>query len=97
MDLLVDGREDTYWQSDGGQPHIITLNFQQKVRISKIAIQAEFRLDESYTPHKIAVRAGTRWSDVRVLRADEVVEPHGWIVIPLCLNPKNTKKENEEK
>lgn len=32
VDLLRDGRDDTYWQSDGTQPHVITLSFQRKVQ-----------------------------------------------------------------
>jgi anaphase-promoting complex subunit 10 len=83
VDLLVDGRDDTYWQSDGSQPHLITLQFQQKIRVSRIALQADYRMDESYTPQRVALCIGTRWSDMKVLRTDEVHEPQGWIMIPL--------------
>ena len=31
VDLLRDGKEDTYWQSDGAQPHLINIQFQRKV------------------------------------------------------------------
>lgn len=31
VDLLRDGREDTYWQSDGSQPHLVNIQFQKKV------------------------------------------------------------------
>jgi anaphase-promoting complex subunit 10 len=83
VDLLVDDKNDTYWQSDGTQPHLITLQFQQTVEVSRIAVQTDYRMDESYTPQKLSVRIGTRWSDMKVLRTDEVQEPQGWIVIPL--------------
>ena len=32
VELLRDGREDTYWQSDGAQPHLVNIQFQRKVR-----------------------------------------------------------------
>ena len=32
VDLLRDGRTDTYWQSDGNPPHLINIQFQRKVR-----------------------------------------------------------------
>lgn len=83
VDLLIDGSNDTYWQSDGLQPHTITLHFQQFVAISKVAIQANYRMDESYTPQRLSVSVGTRWSDMTCIRTEEVVEPQGWIVLPI--------------
>lgn len=32
VELLCDDRDDTYWQSDGSQPHLINIQFQKKVR-----------------------------------------------------------------
>ncbi len=84
VDLLVDGRSDSFWQSDGLQPHCITLEFHQPVQLSRVAIACDFRVDESYTPQKITIRVGTRWSDVHTLRTEEVSEPQGWIVVPLA-------------
>ena len=31
VDLLRDNKEDTYWQSDGPQPHLVSVQFQRKV------------------------------------------------------------------
>jgi hypothetical protein len=31
VELLRDNREDTYWQSDGVQPHLVNIQFQKKV------------------------------------------------------------------
>jgi hypothetical protein len=36
VELLRDGREDTYWQSDGSQPHLVNIQFQKKVRHHRI-------------------------------------------------------------
>ena len=33
VDLLRDNKEDTYWQSDGPQPHLISVQFQRKVTV----------------------------------------------------------------
>lgn len=41
VDALRDGREDTYWQSDGMQPHLINIHFQKKV--GQVARQAPLR------------------------------------------------------
>ena len=83
VDMLRDGKEDTYWQSDGGQPHRITLHFQRQVTVSKVAMQMDYRLDESYTPRYFRILCGSRWSDVKNVRNNEVVKPQGWVIVPL--------------
>lgn len=83
VDLLRDGRDDTYWQSDGVQPHLITLQFQKKVWVAGIALQTDYKLDESYTPHRISIKAGSCWSDLREIRSVDLVEPQGWVLVPL--------------
>ena len=40
VELLRDGRDDTYWQSDGTQPHLINIQFQKKVHVSQVQQQA---------------------------------------------------------
>lgn len=37
VELLRDGRDDTYWQSDGAQPHLVNVQFQKKVGCSLLA------------------------------------------------------------
>ena len=36
VELLRDGRDDTYWQSDGTQPHLVNIQFQKKVHVSQV-------------------------------------------------------------
>ena len=38
VELLRDSRDDTYWQSDGTQPHLVNIQFQRKVRDGSQAI-----------------------------------------------------------
>lgn len=33
VELLRDGNKDTYWQSDGTQPHLVDIQFQKKMHI----------------------------------------------------------------
>ena len=42
VELLRDDRDDTYWQSDGAQPHLININFPRKVRQHTRACQYTF-------------------------------------------------------
>uniref|UniRef100_A0A7S1GC50 DOC domain-containing protein n=1 Tax=Bicosoecida sp. CB-2014 TaxID=1486930 RepID=A0A7S1GC50_9STRA len=83
VEQLVDDNPDTYWQSDGVQPHTITLTFSRKASLSEVALLLDFRHDESYTPHRLTVLAGTTAHDLRRVVRVRVVEPTGWVCVPL--------------
>jgi anaphase-promoting complex subunit 10 len=84
VDLLRDGRDDTYWQSDGPQPHLVNISFQKKVFLSAICLYTDYKLDESYTPQRLSIRAGSCWSDLREIKVVDINEPQGWVTIPLA-------------
>lgn len=47
-----------FWQSDGPQPHTLTLHFFKLVSVVKMRVYLDFKLDESYTPTKMRFFAG---------------------------------------
>ena len=53
MELLRDDNLETYWQSDGAQPHLVNIQFQKKVHMMELLLYADFKHDESYTPNKV--------------------------------------------
>lgn len=87
-----------FWQSDGPQPHTLTLHFFKLVAIVKMRIYLDFDLDESYTPTKMKFFAGmsegglVEFGDWQV---GEIIDPEsgeprshmevvrGWIEVPL--------------
>ena len=54
-----------------------------QVRMQELAIKLDFKLDESYTPNRMSVRAGTSPTELREIRALDLDEPTGWVVVPL--------------
>ncbi|CAN0919338.1 Anaphase-promoting complex subunit 10, partial [Linum grandiflorum] len=79
---LRDDNLDTYWQSDGAQPHLVNIQFQKKVKL---------QLDESYTPSKISIRAGDGFHNLKDIKTVELVKPTGWVYISLSGNdPRET-------
>jgi anaphase-promoting complex subunit 10 len=64
-------------------PHVISVQFHKKTRMSAVAFYVDFKLDESYTPMDVAIRAGTAAHDLREVTAVALDEPVGWVVIPL--------------
>jgi Anaphase-promoting complex, subunit 10 (APC10) len=87
-----------FWQSDGPQPHTLTLHFFKLVAIVKMRIYLDFDLDESYTPTKMKFYAGmsegglVEFGNWQVLESidPQTGEPksnidgvRGWIDVPL--------------
>lgn len=83
VELLRDDDLGTFWQSDGAQPHVVNAQFQHKVELCEIALWCEFKMDESYTPAMISIRAGTSCHDFKEVRCVELFKPNGWVRIRL--------------
>lgn len=83
VEQLRDNCMDTYWQSDGPQPHLINITFPKKITIRVVCIYVDFVLDESYTPYKISIRSGNSFTDLQEVEHIEMDKPTGWIVITL--------------
>ncbi|CAN6813245.1 unnamed protein product [Brassica oleracea] len=91
VNALRDDNLETYWQSDGLQPHLINIQFQKKVRLQLVALYVDFKLDESYTPSKISVRAGDGFHNLKEVKSVELVKPSGWVSISLSgADPRET-------
>ena len=78
---LRDGCTDSYWQSDGPQPHHVNIEFLKKTSVIKLAVYVDYRVDESYTPSKISVKAGSHFHDLASVTTIELTEPSGWVFI----------------
>ncbi|XP_063690189.1 anaphase-promoting complex subunit 10-like [Bolinopsis microptera] len=83
VDHLRDNSLETYWQSDGQQPHFININFKRKTSVKSICFYVDYRQDESYTPSRISVRVGNNMLDLVEVAKVEMVEPSGWINVDL--------------
>ena len=51
------------------------------MRVHEILIYTDFKHDESYTPSKISIRAGTTFHDLQEIHVEELTEPSGWVKI----------------
>lgn len=80
---LRDDNLDTYWQSDGAQPHLVNIQFQRKVKLQLVVLYVDFKHDESYTPSKISVRAGDGFHNLKEIKTVELDKPIGWVYISL--------------
>ncbi|XP_067000450.1 anaphase-promoting complex subunit 10 [Anabrus simplex] len=83
VDQLRDDCMDTYWQSDGQLPHLVNIQFRRKTTVRDICIFTDYKLDESYTPSRISIRAGTNFNDLQEVEVIDLNEPTGWVLIPV--------------
>ncbi|KAG8854010.1 hypothetical protein FRB96_007873 [Tulasnella sp. 330] len=88
VSCLRDNDPNTYWQSDGPQPHYVTLQFQKKIAVQRLAIYLNFDADDSYTPTKLLIRAGTGLHDLQDIKSVSMEQPRGWIQFDVGSEPE---------
>ena len=64
-------------------PHTINVQFHRKTSLAQLSLYLDYGMDESYTPKKLCVRAGTTAHDLRDVMFINLHEPVGWINVPL--------------
>ncbi|KAH7636094.1 putative DOC1 protein [Sordaria sp. MPI-SDFR-AT-0083] len=74
---------DKYWQSDGQQPHLLTIHFLRRVEIRAIRFYVDYNQDESYTPTNIVWHAGTGHHDLIEFADVKLTNPVGWQDVPI--------------
>ncbi|KAL5611932.1 hypothetical protein BROUX41_000501 [Berkeleyomyces rouxiae] len=72
-----------YWQSDGPQPHKLTVYFIKRVSIRTIRFYVNYKEDESYTPTKIVFKSGTGENTLIEFASVELSAPVGWQDVPI--------------
>ena len=80
VEMLIDGNPETFWQSDGGHPHTITIQFPKLTSLSAAAVLLNHSADESYTPRSIVCIYGTHDREGHEIIAT-VAQPNGWLVL----------------
>ena len=55
---MFDGRSDTFWQSDSIPPHYILAQFPKKTYLTKLSLNINIQIDETYTPVEIVLYVG---------------------------------------
>ncbi|KAG5975277.1 hypothetical protein E4U58_001435 [Claviceps cyperi] len=73
-----------FWQSDGPQPHKLTVYFVKRVGIRDIRFYVDCNQDESYTPTKIVFQSGTSENNLLEFASMTLDSPTGWQQVPLA-------------
>jgi len=83
VEQLMDPKTATFWQSEGPQPHFINIQFPRRMAIAQISMFVDISLDDSYTPQKISIKAGTYMGDLQEIKYVELDNPRGWVHLGL--------------
>jgi anaphase-promoting complex subunit 10 len=83
VQLLRDGNDKTFWQSDGSLPHFVSAFFLRRVSLAEIRIKVDYKSDESYTPCRLCIRIGSSMHDLREARAVDIPQLTGWFSISM--------------
>lgn len=75
---LLDDDLSQYWQSDGVQPHLMTMKFTRQVEIRALRFFVDYTQDESYTPTKILWYAGSSEHSLIQFASSILASPVGW-------------------
>ncbi|KAL1895481.1 hypothetical protein Sste5346_005289 [Sporothrix stenoceras] len=83
VEELLNDDLNKYWQSDGPQPHLLTIHFLRRVEIRAIRFFVDYNQDESYTPTSVVLSAGTGHHDLLEFASLALTTPVGWQEIDL--------------
>ncbi|KAJ3305213.1 Anaphase-promoting complex subunit 10, partial [Gonapodya sp. JEL0774] len=86
VEQLRDDNINTFWQSDGSQPHYLTLRFPREVPLCQFSIYIDFRYDESYSPARVSLFAGPTQSALEEVMSVDFLDPMGWFHFPLWID-----------
>ncbi len=91
VEQLRDDNINTFWQSDGLQPHFLIVQFLKKFRVNEIWFYLDYKTDESYTPSRISIQIENSFNELIEIKLIDFEEPAGWFKI--TLEERNSKGE----
>lgn len=79
IENVLNDNPNSFWQSDGGQPHTIDIYFSRRTDIVLLALYFSLTKDESYTPRLFKLYVGHSPSDAVFYKSYQVENLNGWI------------------
>eukprot|EP00775_Hariotina_reticulata_P013199 gene13199-13330_t len=76
-------------RSDGAQPHLVNIQFSKRMELKELHIYLDYKADESYTPSRLAIRAGSTCHNLKDVCMVELREPIGWTKVAVLANHQN--------
>lgn len=85
IEQLRDNSTETFWQSDGPQPHLVNIQFPRKITIEDVCIYMDFKADESYTPNRlittVVLKGSLHYCSIYCLKSMQILA----LVLVICV------------
>lgn len=91
IENALDDDPETFWQSDGLQPHTLDISFSRRMSIITIALYFSLIADESYTPRLVKIYVGHCPADALFYKTLEVRNVNGWVALTFEDNREDDK------
>ncbi|SMN18044.1 similar to Saccharomyces cerevisiae YGL240W DOC1 Processivity factor required for the ubiquitination activity of the anaphase promoting complex (APC) [Maudiozyma saulgeensis] len=93
IENVLNDDPNSFWQSDGGQPHTIDIYFSRRTDIILLALYFSLASDESYTPKLFKLYVGHSPSDAVFYKSYHIEHLDGWVGLTFRDNrPDNLMK-----
>lgn len=79
IENILNDDPNSFWQSDGGQPHTIDIYFTHRMDIILLSLYFSLASDESYTPKLFKLYVGHSPSDAVFYKTFHIEHLDGWI------------------
>lgn len=79
VENILNDDPNSFWQSDGAQPHLIDVYFSRMMSIALIALYFSISSDESYTPKVFKLYVGTSPNDAVYYKSYHIDHLDGWV------------------
>lgn len=97
IENVLNDDPESYWQSDGGQPHIVDIYFNKRVEVTLLALFFGFEVDESYSPSVMKVYVGDSINDLTYYEEWHIQRITQWYARKFPSHPiKKDKSKNVE-
>lgn len=81
IENALDDNPESFWQSDGLQPHQLDISFSKRIDVVMMAFYFSLIADESYTPRLVKIYVGHSPSDALFYKTLEVRNVNGWVAL----------------
>lgn len=96
IENVLNDDPESFWQSDGGQPHIVDIYFNKRVELTMLALFFGFEVDESYSPSVMKIYIGDSINDLTYYEEWRIQRITQWFAKKFPSYPQNRTNKKED-
>lgn len=96
IENVLNDDPESFWQSDGGQPHIVDIYFNKRVELAMLVLFFGFEVDESYSPSVMKIYIGDSINDLIYYEEWRIQRITQWFAKKFPSYPQKRKNHTDE-